>query len=200
MSYVPYAIAAADGSVNGHSARALVAAGVTLLQRCAPLVRALADSAPASLLLPSAAFVTALGASEGHALLVLDPRDALYRLKETLATHETRVVFTLAEFAAQVPVETICVLLDRVPQIAVVRLSAADIRDVDLGSHVGLAIEGESEVPGSNETVLEWYEHGEIQRASHHEVMSGSTGGWAGELIRHLIATPTHGQAPSEKD
>ncbi len=217
MSYVPYAIAAVGGSVDGHSARALIAAGLTLLQRCPPLVRALADSSPAALLLPSAALVTALGASDGHALLVLDPRDLLHRMssdgqalhvldpqdslqrvRETLAKTETRVVFTEAAFAAQVPIETICVLLERVPQFATVRLSATDIRDVDLGSHFGLDLEGESGAEGSEETVIRWYEHGELQHASHRDVMSGDSGGWAGELIRHLIATPLRDEPPSE--
>jgi hypothetical protein len=198
LSYVPYAIAAAGGSVNGHSARALIAAGITLLQRCPPLVRALATSSPASLLLPSAAFVTALGASDGHALLVLDPREVMFRVKETLAAAGTRVVFTEAAFAAQVPIETICVLLERVPQFATVRLSATDIRSVDLGSHFGLELEGESGAEGSEETVLRWYENGELRHASHRDVMSGESGGWAGELIRHLSVTPRRDEPSSE--
>ncbi|NUR34387.1 MAG: hypothetical protein HOQ30_10285, partial [Gemmatimonadaceae bacterium] len=64
LSLLPLALAAGGGRVNEHEAQQLVAAGLTLLQRSAPLVRALAGRRSAILLPTSSAILTALAASE----------------------------------------------------------------------------------------------------------------------------------------
>jgi acyl-CoA synthetase (AMP-forming)/AMP-acid ligase II len=60
------AIAAGGGTVDGFEAQQLVAAGLTLLQRSAPLVRALSGKRAAILLPTSPQFFIALAACEGR--------------------------------------------------------------------------------------------------------------------------------------
>ena len=67
MDLLTLRAAAGGGTIDGHEAAALVAAGFTLLQRSAPLVRALAGKRSAILLPTSPQFLVALAASTGAA-------------------------------------------------------------------------------------------------------------------------------------
>ena len=73
LALLPLAVAAGGGRVNEFEAQQLVAAGLTLLQRSAPLVRALSGRRSAILLPTSPAFFTALAASEGRGAVLVNP-------------------------------------------------------------------------------------------------------------------------------
>ncbi len=161
MALTPLRIAAAGGSVDGHPATALVAAGFTLLQRSAPLVRALAGRRSAILLADPARFLVALAASDGRGALVLDPRAPL---APQLHAGNVGAVLTTRALSAQlgdIPITR--VLLDDAPLAATVistvgaaQAAAAtpagstSVR-VDLGSHFGLALEALADEPGRPE-------------------------------------------------
>jgi hypothetical protein len=74
LALLPLALAAGGGRIgqagadatDDSEAQQLVAAGLTLLQRSAPLVRALSGRRSAILLPTSPAYLTALAASEGR--------------------------------------------------------------------------------------------------------------------------------------
>ena len=72
MDTLALRLAAADGSVDGIPVRRLVAAGFTLLQRSAPLVKALGARRSGVWLRPSPAWVVALAASDGRGAVLLD--------------------------------------------------------------------------------------------------------------------------------
>jgi hypothetical protein len=86
LGLLPIAIAAGGGRVDGFEAQQLVAAGLVLLQRSAPLVRALSGRRSAILLPTSQAFVTALAASEGPGAVFINPLasrvEAAYRIAD----------------------------------------------------------------------------------------------------------------------
>src|SRR5215208_2325860 len=73
LSLLPLAAAAGGGRVDEYEAQQLVAAGFTLLQRSAPLVRALAGRRAGILLPASPAFLTALAACEGRGAVLINP-------------------------------------------------------------------------------------------------------------------------------
>ena len=159
LALLPYALAAGGGRVDAHDVTALVAAGVTLLQRSAPLVRALAGRRSAVLLPPGAAWIVALAASDGRGLVVLDgpestddsqsawSRDAL---RVGMLAHDVGAVFTNRALVSVLPTDTPCVLLDEAPRRAHVCIGAR-AHDVDLGSHFALDLTGDPEGPGSVE-------------------------------------------------
>ncbi|MFM8779872.1 MAG: hypothetical protein ACKOFO_00030, partial [Gemmatimonadota bacterium] len=100
------------------------------------------------------AAVVALAASDGRGAVVL-PLD---RSPEELAAHcaasDVGAVFTLASHRDQVPASLGVVLLDAIPRTAMVRTPEGREQMVDLGSHVGLTIEGETDLPGRDEEAL----------------------------------------------
>ncbi|MEO6446499.1 MAG: AMP-binding protein [Gemmatimonadaceae bacterium] len=150
LSFVPLALAAAGGRVDGFDVRQLVAAGVTLLQRTAPLVRALQGRRAAVLLPASAHVVTALSASAGRGAVLLPLWFQGADIASQLRDADVGAVFTLRQYEPLVPAEFARVLLDDAPAWA--RWSLADrFRDVDLTSHDALAIEGEKDVAGAQE-------------------------------------------------
>ena len=73
------------GRVDGFETQQLVAAGLTLLRRSAPLVRALAGGRAALLLPTTPAFVTALAASEGRGAVLVNPLAAPPEIAHQLA-------------------------------------------------------------------------------------------------------------------
>ncbi len=149
FSLLPLAIASHGGRVDEYEAQQLVAAGLTLLQRSAPLVRALSGKRSAILLPTSPAFFVALAASEGRGAVLVNPLAAPREISHQLDDANVGVVFTVSSLAAGVPDTLPIVLLDDAPRSARVIISGTS-RDVDLGSHIGLTIEGSADAPGSD--------------------------------------------------
>ena len=150
LGLLPIAVAAGGGHIDGVEAQQLVAAGLTLLQRSAPLVRALSGRRSAILLPTSPAFVTALAASEGRGAVLINPLASRPETAYQVADSNAGAVFTSSALADRVPSHLPRVLLDDVPRSARVIANGAT-REIDLGSHRGLTIEGEVDAPASRE-------------------------------------------------
>ena len=150
LSLLPIAVAAPGGRVDAFEAQQLVAAGHTLRQRSAPLVRALEGRRAAILLPTSPAFLTALAASAGRGAVLVNPLAAPAEIAYQLADANVGAVFTNASLARRLPPGTAIALLDDTPRAARVVVDGA-ARDVDLGSHHGLPLEGEDDTPGSDD-------------------------------------------------
>ena len=78
LALLPIALAAGNGRIGAagdelFDAQQLVAAGLTLLQRSAPLVRALSGKRAAILLPTAPQYLTALAASEGRGAVLVNP-------------------------------------------------------------------------------------------------------------------------------
>ena len=144
LALLPYALAAAGGRVGEHSANALTAAGLTLLQRSARLVRLLAGKQAAALLEQPHQWVVAFAASDGRALVGLDPALPGDALAALCATHRVGAVFTTAALASHLPAHVPRVLLDQVPRAAQLHVEAQTVT-VDLGSHFALELVGGQE-------------------------------------------------------
>lgn len=156
LALLPLALAAGGGRLRAgadgteHEAQQLVAAGLTLLQRSAPLVRALSGRRSAILLPTSPAFLTALAASEGRGAVLINPLAAPAEIAYQCDDADVGAVFTVIALAGRVPADRAIVLLDDAPRTARVVVGGSS-RDVDLGSHFGLSLEGERDVPGRDE-------------------------------------------------
>jgi long-chain acyl-CoA synthetase len=153
LALVPLAMAARDGRVDEHAARELVAAGITLLQRCPPLVRALSGKRAGILLPTSPTFVTALAASDGRGTVLINPLAAPAEVAYQIADAGIGAVFTISALVKKIPAGTPHVLLDDAPARARLAI-AGETRDVDLGSHTGIALEGELDAPGRDEEAV----------------------------------------------
>lgn len=152
LALLPLALAAAGGTVDQFEAQQLVAAGLTLLQRSAPLVRALRGHRSAILVPASPAFVTALAASDGRGAVLLDPRATPPEIAAQCTDAGVGAIFTVGSLAPRVPAGLTTVLLDDAPWSARV-VAGGVVRNVDLGSHHGLSLEGEADVAGRDEEV-----------------------------------------------
>lgn len=154
LSLVPMAAAANGGRIDGIPASALVGAGVTLLQRCAPLVRALAGRRAAILLPTGPAYLIALAASDGRGAVLVNPLAAPTEIAHQLKDADVGAVFTVSALADRIAEadrdSRTMVLLDDAPRSARVLHGGAH-RDVDLGAHTGLALEGDLDAPPSSE-------------------------------------------------
>ncbi len=150
LALLPMAIAAGSGRMNEYEAQQLVAAGFTLLQRSAALVRALSGRRAAILLPTSPAYVTALAASDGRGAVLIDPLASPAAIAFQCADADVGAVFTRSPFVARVPAGITIVLLDDAPRTARVIFNGTS-RHVDLGSHHGLSLEGERGAPGRDE-------------------------------------------------
>ena len=178
MNTLALRLAVGDGRVDGIPVRALVSAGFTLLPRCAPLVLALGTRRAGLLLPPGAAMVAALAACDGRGAVWFDPaaRMAPEGVKDALAVPEhldIAAIFTIAPLADWIPVGIPVVLLDEVPVRATVRTPDGRRRDVDLGSHFGLTVEGATDEPGRDEECLVLADGG--TSLTHHEILSGDS-------------------------
>ena len=155
LALLPLAIAAGGGTLGAvgetaYEARALVAAGLTLLQRSATLVRALSGRRAAILVPTSPQFLVALAACDGRGAVLVNPLAAPAEVAFQCTDADVGAVFTVLALAARVPAGMPMVLLDEAPRTA--RLVASgEARDIDLGSHHGLALEGEAGVAGRDE-------------------------------------------------
>ena len=132
MTLLPLAAAAGGGSIDGLSAPQLVAAGFTLLQRSAPLVRALAGRRSALLLPSGPQFLTALAASDGRGAVLINPLAAPAEIAFQLADANVGAVFTVAPLAKRLAPSVTHVLLDEARHM---RMYHARI--MGLGHHVG---------------------------------------------------------------
>ncbi len=153
LSLLPFALAARGGSIDGLGAGQLVAAGTTVLQRCAPLVRALAMGRTALLLPNGPAYLFALAASDGRGALLLDPADEPAEWAWQLEEANVRAIFTTApllRLLGPVVAARALVLVDALPASASVIVGGRELV-VDLGSHHGLDLEGDGDAPGRDE-------------------------------------------------
>ena len=150
LAVLPLALAAAGGRVDAYETGQLVSAGVTLLQRSATLVRALAGRRAAILLPTSPQFVVALAAAEGRGAVLVNPLAAPAEIEYQLADANVGAVFTIASLLPRVPGHVVRVLMDDAPRSARV-LSGGASSDVDLGSHFGIRLEGERDADGRDE-------------------------------------------------
>ena len=159
LALYPLALAAGRGRIGAagdettFDAQQLVAAGLTLLQRSAPLVRALSGRRSAVLLPTGPAFVTALAASEGRGAVLVNPLAAPREIAFQCADADVGAVFTSRALAPRLPAGMPFVLLDDAPRAARV-VTPERTQDVDLGSHFGLSIAGESDVRGRDEEAV----------------------------------------------
>ncbi len=143
--------AAGGGTLDGHPAAALVAAGFTLLQRSPALVRALAGRRAAILLPTSPQFLVALAAADGRGAVLINPLAAPVEVHDQLQDAEVGAVLTVTALAARLPPGTVHALLDEAPQSATVVDAEGRAARVDLGSHFGLDLEGPADAPGRDE-------------------------------------------------
>lgn len=153
LSYLPLALAGANGVLDGIDIRRLIAAGVALLQRTAPLVRALHGRRSALLIPGGPSFFVALAASEGRGALLLDPRAGSSELAESLGSGGVGAAFTVSALEHRLPAALPRVLLDDVPARATWRIGE-ESRTIELAIHDGLHLEGEDDVAGADEEVL----------------------------------------------
>ena len=103
FSLLPLSLAAQRGRVDDFEVQQLVAAGLTLLQRSAPLVRALSRTRAAILLPTSPAFFTALAAAEGRGAVLVNPLAAPREIAHQLRDANVGAVFTNATLAGSLP-------------------------------------------------------------------------------------------------
>ena len=148
LSLLPLAVAAGGGTIDDLEAQQLVAAGLTLLRRSAALVRALQGRRAAILLPTSHRMLTALAASEGRGAVLLNPLSSAFEIAQQLGGSDVGATFTVGPLAGRLPDAMPRVLLDDSPRSAQV-VTGGVVKTIDLGTHVGLPLEGEIGVPGS---------------------------------------------------
>lgn len=188
LALFPLALAAAGGRIDGRDTAALVAAGLTLLQRSAPLVRALSGRRAAILVPPGPAVLVALAASDGRGALWLDAACDTPEIARQLQVANVGALFSLAALADRIPAGSPVVWLDDAPRAARVEVGDRP-RTVDLGSHFGLALEGDREAAGRDEECLVHLAPGSTDLVpwTHRELLSRARQG-----IRDRQLTPVH--------
>jgi long-chain acyl-CoA synthetase len=147
LSLLPFAMGAQGGRVDRMPAAQLVAAGLTLLQRCAPVSRALYGKRAALLLPTGPQFLVGLAAGDGRGTVLLNPLGSPDELAFQLQDANVGAVFTIAALARKLPPSVLQVMLDDAPQHAAL-LRDGVVSAIDLGSHAGLELEGEAEADG----------------------------------------------------
>ncbi len=183
LSFLPYALAAGGGHVDEWECGRLVAAGLTLRARSASLTRALLGHPAAVCLPPSAAFLTALAAADGHPLWLLDPDAPTWPDQSS----PSPVVFSARAFADHLPSAALIVWLDDAPRSAELIdpvAGDAERRLVDLGSHFGLPLTGDREVAGATESCLvELRDDNTSATYTHRDLLSA---------VRAVVKAPRH--------
>ena len=142
MDLLTLRAAAGGGTIDGQPAGALVAAGFTLLQRSATVVRTLAGRRAAVLVPTSPQFLVALAASDGRGAVLINPLAAPAEVAAQLRDANVGAVFTVLALANRLPAGTVHVLLDDAPTTATVVAADGRTTLVDLGSHFGLLARG----------------------------------------------------------
>ena len=206
LSLVTLAVAAAGGRWDDHDVGPLVAAGHTLLQRSAGLVRALATSRSAILMPPGSAVLTALAASDGRGALLVDPALDASALQLLLEQEQVGAVFvSSSSTAAHQLIGQVVVDLTNAPHRATVRANGVE-RVIDLGSHFGLDLVGDTAAEGRDEPFVwingEWASHREMLATARqlaeaegmtpmHAIETAAT--WQLEEFARVIAALLHG-------
>jgi acyl-CoA synthetase (AMP-forming)/AMP-acid ligase II len=195
LSLFPIALAAGGGSVDGVAATQWVAAGFTLLQRSATLVRSLALRRSAIFLPPSGAMLTALAASDGHGALLLPLDASEAEIVRWTELADVGAVFTNRALAPRVRVGSCAVVtLNDAPRTATVTHGGRQSA-VDLGSHFALELEGEDDAGRDEECVISVADRGGDARGvvfTHRNLLALSRGAVdAVSLITgdHVLAT-----------
>src|SRR3954463_8426196 len=116
FALLPLALAGGGGRVDDLEVQQLVAAGLTLLQRSATLVRALSGKRSAILLPTSPQFFVALAASEGRGAVLITPLASRAEIEHQMRDAQVGAVFTVATLAGHLPVGVTQVLLDEAPR------------------------------------------------------------------------------------
>jgi long-chain acyl-CoA synthetase len=150
LALLPLALGAHGGVMDGLPAAQLVGAGLTLLQRSAPLARHLYGRRAALLLPTSPQFLIGLAASDGRGAVLLNPLCSAEELAHQCQDAAVGAVFTITAFADRLPAALPVVLLDDAPHRATVVIDGVSTA-VDLGTHHGLALEGDADADGSDE-------------------------------------------------
>lgn len=156
LSLLPYVLGAGHGTVDGIPAASLVGAGLTLLQRSGPLARRLYGMRSGILLPTGPAFLTALAASDGRGAVLLNTLCSAHEIAEQIADANVGAVFTVRDLAPKLAAHIPQVRLDHAPTHADLHLDGAVSR-IDLGSHVGLALEGDADAGGSDDEAVVVY-------------------------------------------
>ena len=191
LALLPLAIAAGGGRLGPFAISQLVAAGLTLLQRSAPLVRALAGKRSAILMPDVPAFFVALAASDGRGAVLLDRHASPQALARQLADADVGAVFTLASLVPLLPDAVPVALLDDAPRTAHVRVSGRDMV-VDLGSHHGLSLEGEMATEGRDEECVLVYRSSGVRHVHTHRALIAASRAAVGALrltpVDHVLS------------
>lgn len=156
LSVVSLAAGSRGGRVDGVDAAQLVAAGLTLLQRSARLVRALSGRRAAILLPTSPQVITALAACEGRGAVLVNPLAAGPEIDYQFSDASVGALFTTEPMLRRSNCRALpdaVVLLDDAPRTARV-LVGGDEQVVDLGSHVGLDLAGDAAAEGRDEEAV----------------------------------------------
>jgi len=158
LGVLPLAMAALGGTVDGTQAGQLVAAGLTVLQRQAPVARALYGKRAALLLPTGPQFVVGLAASVGRGTVLLNPLASPTEIAFQLEDADVGAVFTIASLAHRLPGSLPVVLLDDAPRQASLLMEGV-ISTIDLATHFGLDLEGDAEdgAEGSDEEAVVVY-------------------------------------------
>ena len=185
LALLPLAIAAGGGRIGAFTVSQVTAAGLTLLQRCAPLVRALAGKRSAILLPNGPAFLVALAASDGRGALLLDHRTPTELVAWQLHESDVGAVFTVERLAPLLPAGTPVVLLDDAPRSARV-IVPGRCMDVDLGSHHGLSLVGDTSTEGRDEECIVAYTPLKVREGHTHRALIAD----ARAAVAELLFTP----------
>jgi hypothetical protein len=191
MDTLALRLAAAGGRVDDLPVSQLVAAGFTLLQRSAPLVRALAGRRAGLLLVPSPAWVVAVAASDGRGAVLLDPTRDAASLSARIGATGVGAVFTVQAAAPLLPLGLPYVCLDDVPAAATVISAERTATRIDLGSHFPLTIEGATDVPGRDEECL--VGDGAVGTLTHRTLLQRAR--WSDPLLAGFLTPLLHGEA-----
>ena len=190
FSFLPFALAAGGGTINGVEVQQLVAAGVTLLQRSPSLVRALSGRRSAIVLPVGPEWLLALAASDGRAALVIAPETSALDIASQLASANVGAIFTVEDFTSKLPADIPVVFLDSMPKRASVLVSGRRTT-VDLGSHHGLTLRGARDVDGADDECLVAYRQvgttpNALEIISHRAILR-----WSRDTATALSLTPT---------
>ena len=147
---IPIAASAHGGTIDGFPAAQLVAAGFTLLQRSAPLVRALRRKRSAILLPTSPQFLIALAASDGRGAVLINPLASTAEIAYQCTDSDVGAVFTVSALAPRIPAGLTVVLLDDAPRSARV-VADGTTQTIDLGTHFAMEMELDVGAEGRDE-------------------------------------------------